>query len=258
MDVEQIFEMVVEYIVIRWNFYPTIVNRREDIMKIRRMKKFMALVCAATMLMSAAMMVCAADVTGNDASSETGASTSTNTSSNVVSVTPEPTYVEKMTMTANASISVAGKEVKTSVAGVYAAKTVRGTVVETPAADVKVSLGLSGGQKPAIFVYDVDSKKSVNAMASINTASDALGTDVVACLQIELGAKEKGKWVSLSDGSVALKAGLPKSADTSLTYSVICVQEGGIIIVLEDLDVDPNTVTFAVGAGLGAYAIVAK
>ncbi|MDE7284345.1 MAG: hypothetical protein K2N85_12305, partial [Lachnospiraceae bacterium] len=178
--------------------------------------------------------------------------------SSVVSVTSEPTYVEKMTKSANASISVAGINVKTSVSGVYAAETVRGVVVETPSADVKASLGLSEGQKPIIFIYDVDSKKSVNAMASINAAAEALGTDVVACLQIELGAKENGKWVELSDGNVALKAGLPKSADTSLIYSVICVQEGGVITVLEDLDTDPNTITFAVNAGLGAYAIVAK
>lgn len=265
-------------------------------MKFGRMKKVMAVACAATMLMSTTLMVCAADTvsgngsptaSGNDlsssigssssassstssstsssasssASSSIGTNTSTNTtasSSTVVSEIPELAYVEKLTKTANARVSVAGVEVKTSVSGVYAATTVRGTAVETPAAVVKASLGLTEGQKPTIFIYDVDSKKSVNAMASINAAAEALGTDVVACLQIELGAKENGKWVELSDGSVALKAGLPKSADTSLTYSVIYVREGGTITVLEDLDADPNTVTFSVKAGLGAYAIVAK
>lgn len=267
-------------------------------MRFRRMKKIMAAAFAATMLMFATLMVCAEDsfsgngsttvsgngtptVSGNDLSSSDSSSTDSSTGSSisssagsnisssagsnisssadsVVSVTPEPTYVEKMTKSANASISVAGINVKTSVSGVYAAETVRGVVVETPVADVKASLGLSEGQKPIIFIYDVDSKKSVNAMASINAAAEVLGADVVACLQIELGAKENGKWVELSDGSVALKAGLPKSADTSLTYSAICVQEGGVITVLKDLDTDPNTITFAVNAGLGAYAIVAK
>ncbi len=222
-------------------------------MKLGKIKKFLAVTCAATMLMSATLMVCAeGTISGNSASS------GTNTSSGAVVEEPELTFVEKMTKTANASISVAGTETKTSVSGVYAAEKVRGVVVETPAADVKAALGLTGTQKPTIFVYDVDSKKSVNAMTSINAAAEAMGTEVVACLQIELGAKENGKWVELSDGSVALKAGLPKSADKSLTYSAICVQEGGVITVLEDLDTDPNTVTFAVSAGLGAYAIVAK
>lgn len=230
-------------------------------MKIGKMKNVMAVVCAATMLMSATLMVCAADVSGNDVSPSTSTSTGISTSvSTSVSRTPEPevTYVEKMTQTENATISVAGEEVKTSVAGVYAADKVRGTVVETSAADVKAALGLKEGQKPTIFVYDVDPKKSVNAMTSINAAAKAMGTDVVACLQVELGAKESGKWVALSDGSVALKAGLPKSANPSLKYSVICVKEGGVITVLEDLDTDPDTVTFAVNAGLGAYAIVAE
>lgn len=257
-------------------------------MRFRRMKKVMAAAFAAMMLMFATLIVCAEGpssangsntISGNDLSSSDDSSSdssfdsssdsgtdssavssisSSSSASSVVSVAPEPTYVEKMTKSENTSISVAGTEEKTSVSGVYAAETVRGVIVETPAADVKASLGLAEGQKPTIFIYDVDSKKSVNAMASINAAAEAMGSDVVACLQIELGAKENGKWVELADGSVALKAGLPKSADTSLTYFAICVQEGGVITVLEDLDTDPNTVTFAVNAGLGAYAIVAK
>ena len=225
-------------------------------MKFEKIKKVLAVTCAATMLMSATLLVGAADtastasVSGNSLSSSSGTSTTVSE--------PVPTYDETMTQKANARISVAGEEAKTSVAGVYAASTVRGIVVETPAEDVKAAFGLTEGQKPTIFIYDVNPKKSVNAMASINAASEALGTDIVTCLHIELGVRENGAWVELPDGSVALKAGLPKSADKSLTYYVICVQEGGVITVLEDLDTDPNTVTFAVGAGLGAYAIVAK
>lgn len=71
-------------------------------------------------------------------------------------------------------------------------------------------------------------------------------------------AGRKRAWVALSDGSIALKAGLPKNADKSLTYSVLCVQPGGEITVYEDMDNDPNTVTTPVKAGVNAYAIVAK
>ena len=153
---------------------------------------------------------------------------------------------------------MAGAEVRTSVGGVYAAESVRGTAVTTSEADVRSALGLKDGQKPVIIIYDVDEKKSVNAMASLNAAADAMQADVVACLHIELGAKEHGTWVALSDGSIALKAGLPKDADKSLTYSVICVQPGGEIIVYDDMDSDPNTITIPVKAGANAYAIVAK
>ena len=169
-----------------------------------------------------------------------------------------PTYEEQKSQSSNAAIRVAGSEVRTSIGGVYAAESVRGTAVTTSAADVRTSLGLKDGQKPVIIIYDVDEKKSVNAMASINTAADAMQADVVACLHIELGAKEHGSWVALSDGSIALKAGRPKNADKSLTYSVLCVQPGGEITVYEDMDNDPNTVTTPVKAGVNAYAIVAK
>lgn len=147
---------------------------------------------------------------------------------------------------------------RTSVAGAYAAKSVQGMVVVTPLATVKANLGLTGSQVPAITIYDTDVKKSSKAMACINAAAEALGAKVVTALNIDLGAKEKGKWVKLASGSVALTAGLPKNADTSKTYSAVLVQPGGVITILEDQDTDPKTVTFEVKAGIGTYAIVAK
>lgn len=250
-------------------------------MKFKSMKKVVAAVIAATMVMSSALMVCAADtgsssssVSGNDSSSVSGndsatssssssSSSSSDSSSDSSSSAPQeqvaqPTYEQEKSQSSNAAISVAGAEVRTSIGGVYAATSVRGTAVTTSAADVRSALGLKEGQKPVIIIYDVDPKKSVNAMASINTAADAMQADVVACLHIELGAKENGTWVTLSDGSVALKSGLPKNADKTLTYSAICVQPGGEIIVYDDMDDDPNTVTIPIKAGVNAYAIVAK
>lgn len=223
-------------------------------MKLKRMTRIMAATAAATMLMSATLMVCAADTLSGNSVSGNSATASTS----APSVSPAQAHMASVSKKENASMNVAGTEVKTSVAGVYDVATVRGAAVTMSTEEVKESLGLSENQKPTIFVYDVDAKKSVNAMASINAAAEATGTNVVACIQVELGVKENGKWVDLEDGSVALMTGLPRNADTSLTYSVICVQEGGVITVLEDLDTDPNTVTFAVNAGLGAYAIVAK
>ena len=56
-----------------------------------------------------------------------------------------------------------------------------------------------------------------------------------------------------------MAVGIPKTAlDVNKTYSVIGVQSGGAITYYEDLDNDPQAVTFNVKAGLGAYAIVAK
>ena len=210
----------------------------------RSMKKVLAATLAATMVMASAMTVCA--TTENAGSGSSSSST-------------PATYAEANSQSAGASVKVGGVAVQTSIAGVYAAESLKGVAVTTPAADLAAALSLTSGQKAAIIIYDTDQKKSTAAMVSVNAAIEALGgADLVSTLNIDLGAKQNGKWVTLSNGSVALKAGLPKTADTTKTYSVICVQPGGATTILEDQDTDPATVTFAVQAGLGTYAIVAK
>ncbi|MDE6984748.1 MAG: hypothetical protein K2O99_09505 [Lachnospiraceae bacterium] len=207
-----------------------------------KLKKVLAAMLAATMVMSSAMTVCA------------GYYDSSSSSSSSESTTTAPADVHEV----NAPITVAGTVVKTSVAGAYAAKSVQGTAVTTPLAEVKASLGLTGTQQPAITIYDTDPNKSSKAIACVNAAAKVLGAEVLTSLNIDLGAKEDGKWVTLADGSVALSAGLPKGADPAKTYSAICVQPGGVVTILEDQDTNPLTVTFEVKAGIGTYAIVAK
>ena len=218
----------------------------------RSMKKVLAATLAATMVMASAMTVCAT-------TENAGSGSDSSSSSTTQEVSTPATYAESKSQCANAAIKVNGVAVKTSIAGVYAAESLKGVAVTTPAADLAAALGLTSGQKAAIIIYDTDQKKSTAAMVSVNAAIEALGgADLVSTLNIDLGAKQNGKWVTLSNGSVALKAGLPKTADTTKTYSVICVQPGGATTILEDQDTDPATVTFAVQAGLGTYAIVAK
>lgn len=210
---------------------------------IMKLKKFLAATLAATMVMSSAMTVCAGYYDSSSSSSE-----STTTVSEDVKV-------------ANAPVSVAGSSVKTTIAGGYAAKTVQGTAVTTPLAQVKANLGLKDGQEPAITIYDTDPAKSPAAMACVNATLEAMGLSAdaaVAVLNIDLYAKQGNAVVTLSDGSVAMVAGLPKNADLTKTYSVICVQPKGVVTILEDLDSNPATVTFDVQAGIGTYALVAQ
>lgn len=222
-----------------------------------KLKKVLAATLTATMVMSSALTVCA---TGSDvpdpgtSSSESSSSESSSSDSS----SSEVTYAQSMSKTADAPVSVAGASIKTTVAGVYAAEKVQGVAVTTPLASVKTSLGLTGSQTPAIIIYDTDVTKSFRAMECVNAAAEAFGGTVVASLNIDLGARENGKWVTLSSGSVGLVTGLPKDADPNKEYCAICVQPGGIVTILEDQDTNPATVTFEVQAGLGTYAIVAK
>jgi hypothetical protein len=168
------------------------------------------------------------------------------------------TYDNRMSEEAYSIISVGGSAVATSIGGVYGAMSVEGTAITTDVDTVKANLGLTPNQTPVIIIYDTDATKSVNAMSCVDAAVEAMGGTFVTALDVNIGARTDGQWVDLTNGSVAMKAGLPKDADPSKTYSIVCVQTGGVVTVLEDKDTNPNTVTFDVQAGLGLYAIVAQ
>ena len=223
-----------------------------------RMKKTVAAILAAAMVMSTGLTVCAAG-SGSAAPvsvEKTESATSSSPSSSSSSASTASAAASSV-RTSGAEISVAGSKVKTSVAGAYAAKKVQGVAVTNSLADVRSKLKLSGNQTPYVMIFDTDVKKSSKAMDSINAAVTALGGgEIAATLNIDLGAKEKGRYVSLSDGSVGMVVGLPKGVDTSKAVSVVCVRPGGKTTILEDTDTNPATVTFEVQAGLGTYAIV--
>lgn len=228
-------------------------------MKAKSTKKIVAILLAASMTMSSSLMVFASDGSGgsgNEGGTSTPPTTSQSSSSSSESNTP--TIYANDIKSADAVISIAGTRVKTSMSGTYAAKSVQGAAIITSLSDVVAKLGLSNKQKPYIMMFDTDPVKSNKAMDCINASASALGGTVVAALNIELGAKQNGKFVTLSDGSVNMVVGLPKLADTTKTYCIVRVQPGGIISVFEDVDTNPQTVTFEVAAGLGAYALVAR
>lgn len=211
-----------------------------------KMKKILAATLAATMVMASALTVSATTATS-------GAGSTGSSGNSSESATVEAQEVKA----ADAVMTIAGSGVQTTIAGGYAAKKVDGVAVTSSMDEVKASLGLKAGQTPYIIVYDTDTQKSHLAMDCVNAAAEALGASFVAAINVDLGAKENGKFITLTDGSAAMVIGIP-NVDAAKTYSMVCVQPGGIVTILEDQDTNPNTVTFAVQAGLGTYAIVAK
>ena len=169
-----------------------------------------------------------------------------------------PAVESATTVSANGNVKVAGTTVKNTVSGSIVVKSLQGVAVTTPAEEVKASLGLKAGQVPHIMVFDTDAKKSNLAMNCVNAAAAAVGADVVSTINVTLNAKENGKYISLSNGSAGMVVGLPKKADLTKTYFVVCVQPGGVVTILNDQDLSPATVTFEIKAGLGTYAMIAK
>lgn len=235
-------------------------------------KKVLAMLLATTMMFSTNLTVFAAgsgsaapascSSTTTEAATETqiavnneNGTTQNNGTSDSGKAAETAVYVQS----AGAPIAIAGSNVKTSIAGAYAAKKVQGAAILDSLDNVKKSLELKGKQTPYIMIYDTDVKKSSKAMECVNAAVDALGGGkVVATLNVDLGAKENGKYTRMSNGKASMVVGLPKDADTTKTVSVICVQPGGKTTILSDKDSNPKSVTFDVQAGLGTYAIVTR
>ena len=207
-----------------------------------RMKKILAATLAATMVMATGLTTFAATESGSSASESTSVAGT------------DAQYVA----TADGTVTVAGSNVKTTVAGCFAAKNVQGVAVVTPAADLTSKLGLTAGQKAYVTVYDTDAKKSSKAMESLNAAAQAVGGSIVSTVDFDLFAKQAGKKVVLSNGAVQVTVGLPKTAEATKSYVVVRVVPGGEVTVLDNTSANPNAVTFEVAAGQGTYAIVAK
>ena len=232
-------------------------------MKSKSIRKLLTTAFVATMLVGSTLPVCAASG-GSGGSSGSSSSKKEETAEVVVdtqagaeeSAAPAAPVVDFVS--SNGNVAVAGSAVRNTVAGAVKVDTVQGLAVTTPLAEVKTSLGLTDSQTPYIIAFDTNAKKSNLAMNCVNAAAESLGGQVVAAINVTLGAKENGKLISLSNGSAGMVVGLPKNADTSKTYSVVCVQPGGVVTILKDQDSSPKTVTFAVQAGLGTYGIVAK
>lgn len=156
-----------------------------------------------------------------------------------------------------ASSSVSG--VKSTVSGVYLSREVTGTAVATPTAAIAAGYGLADGEKAVAKFSDMDPKKSNLAKQSMDAVAASQNAVVGPMLNIEFGKMSGGKYSLLpTDGAdIRISVGLPKSfAQNDKTFAVIRVRAGGAVSILEDVDNNPNTVTFDTTGGAGAYALI--
>lgn len=215
-------------------------------MKLSIIKKMMAGALAVSLVMAPVMSVGAAPSTGNDTKSATEEVIVSSTSGEVKTIAEVP------------STSAVGG-VKTTAAGVYLATGVNGSIVTTSVAAIAEGYGLTSSEKPYAKFSNLDAKKSPLAKTAIDLAAASQGATVGPMLNIELGKMSGGKYSLLpSDGSaIRICLGIPKSfAQSGKTYAVVCVRAGGAVSILQDIDTNPDTVTFDTTGGAGAYAII--
>lgn len=156
-----------------------------------------------------------------------------------------------------AAIRVGGREMWTSISGTYAARNIQGMAVVDTYLDVEASLGLRRGQIPYMTVSDIDERACPKETQHIRAVVEAMGGGTVeALLDISLDARKKGKFIRTPKGFARVAVGLPVQNGLSQRVYVICVRPDGEVIVMQDTDANPDTVTFNVQAGKAVYAIV--
>ena len=149
--------------------------------------------------------------------------------------------------------------VQSAINGAYCATSVEGIAITTGLTSLMQGYGLASNEKPYAMVWDLDPKKSNLAMQVIDRVAASQSAEVGPTLNIELGKKSGGKYSLLSSSgpTIRLSVGVPSSfAQDGKTFAVVRVQSGGVVTILQDVDNDPNTVTFDTTGGAGAYAII--
>ena len=184
-----------------------------------------------------------------------GATTQSSEGSSSGSSTPAVASIAQETSV----ISVGGAVIKSQINGSYyiaPASPLAGVAIRQGAATIKANLGLAGNQTPFVRAYEITAAKSPAAWSSFQAAANGLGAVVLGAINIDFGAMTAGKFSSLpATAQVPTTIGV-KNAN-GRTLAVVKVLPGGATEVLQDTDDNPNTVTFNIGGGLAAYAVIA-
>lgn len=243
-------------------------------MKARVIKRMMVAALAVTLTVAPSLGVMASGNqsagSGNQSSQSSGSSSSSSkktkeeavveaVNNSLAAVENNGGSVSSVSSVAQIPTTSAVAGVKTSVAGVYLATSVNGCAVTTGLSAIAGNYGLTAGEKPYARFYNLEAKRSPLAKAAIDDAAASLNAEVGPYVNIELGKLAGGKYSLLpSDGAeIEVKLGVPKSfAQDGKTFAMICVRPGGAVSVLQDVDADPNTITFNTTGGQGAYAMI--
>lgn len=153
-----------------------------------------------------------------------------------------------------------GKEVTSTITGVYEVNTMAGTAVKTAKEDVAKAVlteeEIQNGTNTSIFMSDGLAKE---AKDSLKNAAAANGKTVLSMFMADMykisKAGEIVKTNTLKE-NIEMVFGIPGYAvDANRTYSVLCVTPDGKTVEFKDMDNDPATITLSANI-FGNYAVV--
>lgn len=221
-------------------------------MKARIIKRLLTGALALTLAMAPSMGALA--VSGNG----TSAGTKAGTVAGAVGAGAAETEAQIMEAFPNAKSTSTVAGIKTSVSGVYMFEKNVVLATLTSAADLAARYALPNGARAFVKAYDMDVKKSNLAKACMDKAAAAYGATVFGYLNFELGMMQNGKYSLLAGGQgVDAVLSIPKNVYVAGgSYGVICVQEGGVVTLLQDTTPENDVITVTLPAGRSALALV--
>ena len=153
-----------------------------------------------------------------------------------------------------------GKEVTSSISGVYEVNSMAGTAVKTARADVAKAVlteeEIQNGTNTSIFMSDGLAKE---AKDSLKNAATANGKNVLTMFMADMYKISKAGEVvktNILKENIEMVFGIPGYAvDANRTYSILCVTPDGRTVEFKDMDNDPATITLSANI-FGNYAVV--
>lgn len=161
----------------------------------------------------------------------------------------------------NNTVTIGGKSVKSTVGGIFMATAVNGVAVTSPIASVNAAIGLSqadvdAGTNARFYICNSSNKEM---KAALQSAAAATGKTVGAYINVDLYTiTKKGTVTAIrnTEEPITMTFGLPgRIANAGNSVSVICIDQNGKSVVMEDTDTDPKTLTINTNV-FGVYAIV--
>lgn len=220
-------------------------------------KKVLATMLAATLMVASVITVSAAPTTDSSAPAQEEVKPAPAPAAAQSSTPSDP--FQEVVVPATTPVVIAGTTLKSDVAGSIAipkASSIAGVVVREAASTIKTSVGLGKNEAPYITAYGLTPKKSPAVFASFNGAAASVGATVLDAVNIDFGKMTGGKFSDLPAG-VSVPTTIAVKNAGGRTLAVVKVLPGGATEILKDTDDNPNTVTFPITGGLAAYAVIA-
>ena len=166
---------------------------------------------------------------------------------------------EKAAAAENLKNSTTNTGLRSTAPGSYMASSLEGVATTQPKDEINKSLGMASGETIHISTWDMTSKSSPAAYASLEAVAASVGGKLGPTFEFDANKMSDGKLIQMetSAGSIEAAFGIPADfRKDDAQYAVAQVVPGGEAHIYRDKDNNPNTITADLSVGNSAAALV--